>query len=84
MPYLTMVCVCPPQTSMIVHGRVTDRAMAAASLPAVSPSRYSSMILSWRGHLQLVELLHLSQEVEDSAGLDLVDGESANPTWTRT
>ena len=33
-PYLTMVCVWPPQTSMMVHGRVTVRAMAAASFRA--------------------------------------------------
>ncbi len=42
MPYLTMVCVWPPQTSMMIHGRVTVRAMAAASFRAAAASRYSS------------------------------------------
>src|ERR1700722_16530504 len=42
MPYLTIVCVWPPHTSMIVHGRVTIRAIAVASFRADSASRYSS------------------------------------------
>ena len=37
MPYLTIVWVWPPQTSMIVHGRVTVRAIGAASFRAASP-----------------------------------------------
>ena len=32
-PYLTMLCVCPPQTSMIVQGRVTVRVIVEAKAP---------------------------------------------------
>ena len=49
MPYLTMVCVWPPQTSMTTHGRVTVRAMASASFRAASASRYSSTYFMARG-----------------------------------
>ena len=72
-PYLTMVCVWPPQTSMIVHGRVTVRAIAAASFRAASPSRYSSRYFMTDGSLQLVELVHLLEEREDPPRLVLVD-----------
>jgi hypothetical protein len=41
-PYLTMVWVWPPQTSMSVHGRVTAWRMARTIRSAASPSRYSS------------------------------------------
>ena len=34
MPNLTMECVCPPQTSISVHGRVTVRAIGRRELPA--------------------------------------------------
>src|SRR5215469_9129880 len=40
-PLFTMVCVCPPQTSMIVQGRVTFWRMACASFSAAFESRYS-------------------------------------------
>ena len=73
MPYLTIVCVWPPQTSMIVHGRVTVRAMAAASLPGRRRRRGIRRGISWRRHLQLVELVHLLQEREDAPRLGLVD-----------
>ena len=41
-PDLISVCVCPPQISMIIHGRVTVRSMAASSLRASASFRYSS------------------------------------------
>ena len=40
----TMACVCPPQISMMFHGRVVAARMAAASRRAASASRYSSTI----------------------------------------
>src|SRR5215470_5360300 len=40
-PLFTIVCVCPPQTSMIVQGRVNRRRMACASFSATFESRYS-------------------------------------------
>ena len=42
MPYLTIVCVCPPQTSMMVHGLVVTARRACRSLLAAAGSRYSS------------------------------------------
>ncbi len=42
MPYLRIACVCPPQTSMIVHGRVTSLRIAATHCSAAAGSRYSS------------------------------------------
>src|SRR4051812_17663718 len=38
-----MVCVCPPHTSMMTHGRVAARPIARASVSAAAASRYSSM-----------------------------------------
>src|ERR1043166_3174725 len=40
-PLLTMVCVWPPQISMMVHGRVTFWRIARASCSAAFGSRYS-------------------------------------------
>ena len=59
MPYLTILWVWPPQTSMIVQGRVTVRAMAAASFWAASPSRYSCKVLHDGGSFEFIELIHL-------------------------
>ena len=42
MPLRTMVCVCPPQTSMSAHGRVTVAAMSSSSRRARSGSPNSS------------------------------------------
>ena len=42
MPCLTIECVCPPQTSISVHGRVVTRRTSATILAATRPSRYSS------------------------------------------
>ena len=72
-PYLTMVCVWPPQTSMMVHGRGHRAAMAAASLRAARVSRYSSRYFMADGDLEFVQLVHLVQEFEDALGLRLVD-----------
>ena len=41
-PYLTIVCVWPPQTSMMVQGRVVISAIARRSFSAATGSRYSS------------------------------------------
>ena len=42
MPLRTRVCVWPPQTSMIVQGRVAARRMAPSRRSATRGSRYSS------------------------------------------
>src|SRR5262245_56762913 len=46
MPYLKIVCVCPPQTSINLSGgspiRAESRAISPASRLAISPLRYSS------------------------------------------
>src|SRR5262245_53713076 len=88
MPYLTMVCVWPPQTSMRVHDRVAARAMAAASCRAAAASRYSSTYFmataphrsrpsplggEGRIDLQLIQLVHLRQKREDAPRLLFVD-----------
>src|SRR4029078_13727247 len=41
-PNFTIACVCPPHTSIIVHGRVTASRIAPAKRLAASESRYSS------------------------------------------
>ena len=45
MPYLTIVCVWPPQISITVQVRVVIRCIISAVFFAASPSRYSSMNL---------------------------------------
>src|SRR5262245_62643900 len=46
MPYLKIVCVCPPQTSIKLSGgspiRAESRTISPASRLAISPLRYSS------------------------------------------
>src|SRR5215510_1505907 len=46
MPYLKIVCVCPPQTSINLSGgspiRAESRAISPATRLAISPLRYSS------------------------------------------
>src|SRR5579864_5145060 len=68
-PLLTMVWVCPPQTSMIVHGRVTWRRMACASCSAAFWSRYSLRYFTEF----LPQRPKLFEVFEDSLRLDLVD-----------
>src|SRR5580704_10928508 len=74
-PLLTMVCVWPPQISMIVHGRVTFLRSAATSCSAAFGSRYSLT--------NFTELLfyvaHLPEVFEDALGFfldDDADGEA--------
>src|SRR6185503_6123706 len=67
-PYLTIVCVWPPHTSMIVHGRVTRASIARTSFATVAPSRYSS-----RNFIEFPELLHAGQEIEHAPGFIVVD-----------
>src|SRR5579864_5044947 len=68
-PLLTMVCVWPPQISMIVHGRVTFLQIAPASCSAAFWSRYSL-----RNFTELLlHRAHFFQELEDALGFFLVD-----------
>src|SRR5262252_11159573 len=68
MPYLTIVCVWPPHTSMIVQGRVTLRSMAYTSFRTARASRNSS-----RYFIEFPQLLHRVQKLEHAARLGLVD-----------
>src|ERR1043166_977989 len=68
-PLLTMVCVWPPQISMMVHGRVTFWRIARASCSAAFASRYSL-----RNFTEV--LFHCAQPVEvleDAPGFVLID-----------
>src|SRR5579862_4298682 len=62
MPYLTMLCVWPPHTSMIVHGFVTSPAMACAKWRTAASSRYSSRYFI--AVLQFLNFIHLLEIVE--------------------
>src|SRR3989304_4355212 len=67
MPWRISVWVCPPQTSMIVHGRVTVRAISSRRPRAIRSSRYSSTNLiahSFRilRQVDALEVPHLGQE----------------------
>ena len=52
MPYLTIEWVCPPQTSMSTHGRVTMRRISSTILPASASLRYSSR--NFMAHFRLL------------------------------
>ncbi len=72
-PNLTMVCVCPPQTSMIVHGRVIVRRMACASMVGRLP--VAVFVDELHGpHLPRASSssLHLAEVLEDLLRLVLV------------
>ena len=73
MPYLTIVCVCPPQTSMIVHGLVATVASACRSLPAAAGSRYSSRYFMVISRFELAELVHSVEKREDLFRFDFVN-----------
>src|SRR5579871_2807874 len=74
-PLLTMVCVCPPQISMMVQGRVTFWRMAAASCSAAFGSRYSL-----RNFTELLfQSAHLFQVLEDALGFVLVNDTDGEP-----
>src|SRR6516225_5808419 len=64
-PYLTMVCVCPPHTSMIVQGLVVIDRRACRSLSAAAGSRYSSRYFMGVPRLQFAEFVHALKEPED-------------------
>src|SRR5579859_8112529 len=74
-PLLTMVCVCPPQISMMVQGRVTFCRIAHASCSAAFGSRYSL-----RNFTELLfHCAHFFKNLEDALGFVLVndaDGKS--------
>ena len=72
-PYLTMVCVWPPQTSMIVQGRVTVRAIAVGQLRAASPSRYSSRYFMMVASFSSSSWFICSRNSKTRARLGLVD-----------
>src|SRR5579864_421569 len=68
-PLLTMVCVWPPQISMMVHGRVTFWRIAAANCSAAFGSRYSL-----RNFTELLfHCAHLLEYLEDALCFVLVD-----------
>src|SRR5579864_8957804 len=68
-PLLTMVCVWPPQISMMVHGRVTFWRIAPANCSAAFGSRYSL-----RNFTEfLFHCAHLLEYLEDALGFVLVD-----------
>src|SRR3990170_8558127 len=77
MPWRISVWVCPPQTSMIVHGRVTVRAISSRRPRAIRSSRYSSTNLiahSFRilRQVDALEVPHLGQERVLAGGLLLI------------
>src|SRR6266576_845550 len=74
-PLLTMVCVWPPQISMIVHGHVTFLQIAPTSCSAAFWSRYSLMSFTEF----LLHGAHFFQNPEAALGsilIDDTDGES--------
>src|SRR3954449_2957966 len=77
-PWRTIECVCPPQTSMSTHGRVTAARIAASSRWTAAGSRYSS-----RKRIaalpDLVQLTGLGQEGEHAGGLGLVKPGQGEP-----
>src|SRR5690349_2270400 len=77
-PWRTIECVCPPQTSISTHGRVTAARIAASNRPTAAGSRYSSR--NRIGALaDLVQLAGLGQEGEHPVGLGLVEPGEGEP-----
>src|SRR5262245_53455419 len=75
MPLRTRVCVWPPQTSMIVHGRDTVRRMPRSRPSARSGSRYSSR--NFMGHLLLfAQFAQLSQQSIGLGRVGAADGDA--------
>src|SRR5438876_4270047 len=69
MPYLTMVCVCPPQISISVHGLVVTAAIACRSFLTATGSRYSSRYFMENEILrQILQFLHLFEQRENVFG----------------
>src|SRR5690348_16737465 len=52
MPYLTMLWVWPPQTSISTHGRVTARLISTSTLSVKAWSRYSSRYFMHRVRIE--------------------------------
>ena len=85
MPYLTMVCVCPPQTSMIVQGRVVTSRDGLPQLPCGRTGRDIRPGISWRFlQLQIAQLVHPLQEREDCCASSSSITDRAKPTCTIT
>src|SRR5829696_5588067 len=77
-PWRTIEWVCPPQTSMSTHGRVTAARIAASSRPTAAGSRYSSR--NRIGSLpDLVQLAGLGQQGEHPVGLGLIEPGQGEP-----
>ena len=87
MPNLTMACVCPPQTSMSVQGRVRDR---GASARRKAGRRVGVAVLVDELHdgsapSQLGELAHLPCRYSNTCAASASSTvEMAKPTWTST
>ena len=89
MPWRISVWVWPPQTSMIVHGRVTVRAMSSSSARATSSSRYSSRYLmpiasgsdavGILRQVDVLEVAHLREQRVGARGLLLVHHADREP-----
>ena len=93
MPYLTMACVCPPQTSMIVHGRVDGSRIAATHCSAAAGSRYSSTNFIGRCPRERIDrdldlVAHRSASLLRSSNIRTASASSiwlrAKPAWTIT
>src|SRR6266511_3663574 len=86
MPCLTIECVCPPHTSMMVHSRVRSRSSCCTTFLASASSRYSSRYftaLPLGLQVRAIDLSHdlphlLQQFVRSSRllGIDRADGEA--------
>src|SRR3954447_1678046 len=70
-PYLTIECVCPPQTSISTHGRVTLRRMSSRILRASPLSRYSSRCF--------IELPHFLEKPQRPCRLLRIDPADRKP-----
>ena len=84
MPYLTMVCVCPPQTSMIVQGRVTVRAMAVGQLAGRLAVAVFVEVLHGGGTSSSSSWFISSRNAKTRSASASSIRDRAKPTWTRT
>ena len=79
-----MVCVWPPQTSMMVHGRVTVRAMAAASLRAACAIAVFVEVFHGEGTFSSSSWFISSRNSNTRRASASSMRDRAKPTWTRT
>ena len=85
-PCLTIECVCPPHTSMSVHGRVVTRAISPRILARHAPVAILVEVLhgSASRRFKLAELTKLLEESVGPLGLLGSTLLRAKPTWTST